>query len=157
MGEPVPVKMTDEEIVACLVNILCIAGADNEFTPEEEQAIENIRIRMCAEKAHLEKAVSIVHKGEGKISNAGRFSDQVRNIEDMILVAMADGALAPEEKKEILSFAKTLGLSQKQINRILSETNEIVNNSNSGCVCPHCSSVMDTPSNFCINCGAKLS
>lgn len=148
--------MTEAELVTCLTNVLSIAGTDNNLAAKEEQAIEKIRIQLSATKKHLQKAVARIYKGDYKITHVGRFSDQVRNVEDMLFVAMADGKLGSEEKKEIISFAKSLGLTQKQINRILAETNKVINPKKSETSCPKCKSQMPEATKFCTNCGAKM-
>ncbi|MBI9075733.1 MAG: zinc ribbon domain-containing protein [Desulfatibacillum sp.] len=147
--------MNDNEIITCLANILSIAGVDQKLLPQEEDAIECIRQELGAEHSLLEEAIALIHGGEYTITPAGRFSDQIRNLEDMLFVSMADNELALEEKREILHFAKMLKLTQDQINGMLAQTKALIRNKCSAC--PACGAVLDPTDNFCTECGARIS
>ena len=145
--------MNDNDIVTCLANILSIAGSDKKFLPQEQEVIEKVRMELGAENAHMEQAVALIHAGEYHITPAGRFSDQIRNIEDMLLVSMADHNLAQEEKTEILHFAKKIKLTQEQINKIMTQTKSLIKSG--ACVCRSCGNPLEKSDNFCTECGAK--
>ncbi|SHK59463.1 hypothetical protein SAMN02745216_03728 [Desulfatibacillum alkenivorans DSM 16219] len=145
--------MNENDVVACLANILMIAGSDKKFTHQEQEIVEKVRLELGADDALLEQAVALVHGGNYQITPVGRFSDQVRNLEDMLLVSMADNTLAMEEKKEILHFAQQLKLTQDQINRMLAQTKALLKGA--GC-CNACGTPLDPSGNFCTECGAKI-
>ncbi|ACL02210.1 hypothetical protein Dalk_0503 [Desulfatibacillum aliphaticivorans] len=146
--------MNENDVVACLANVLMIAGSDNKFTLQEQEIVEWVRLELGADDALLEQAVALVHGGNYQITPAGRFSDQVRNLEDMLLVSMADNTLAAEEKKEILHFAQQLKLTQDQINRMLAQTKALLKGV--GRRCNACGTSLDPSDNFCTECGAKI-
>ena len=47
-----------------------------------------------------------------------RWSDQIRNLEDMLFVAYCEGNLEPAEKQSIVNYANFLSISQQQLSVI---------------------------------------
>ena len=148
--------MTNEEKLLYLSNIVFIAGTDNIISEAEANTIEMLRQQIGASQSDLKKALHAVNKGEHKLTPFGRFSDNVRNLEDMILVAISDGKISKSEKPEILSFAKTIKISQNQIAEILSETKRRMKSEKATLTCPSCAEEIPPESIFCSHCGHRV-
>ena len=86
-----------------------------------EAVIKAILEDISADISDLKQAVSFIEKGDRRITPTGRFSDRVRNLEDMIFIALADGRMPETEKELILPFAQEIKISQTQLKEIVSE------------------------------------
>ena len=113
--------MKECDIPKYLANIMAIARADGVLSTQEEAALAEICTDIRAKKKHVSSAESLVSKPDYKPTPVGRYSEQIRNIEDMIFVSLSDGKLQGSERNVIVAFAKQIGLTQQQINTILSE------------------------------------
>ena len=89
--------MEDHEVVQYLANVLVVARADGSFGAREEAAMESIRLAIKAKKSELNKASKLAGSDDFILVPAGRYSERIRNIEDMIFVALLDGELADKE------------------------------------------------------------
>jgi uncharacterized tellurite resistance protein B-like protein len=149
--------MTNEEKLLHLSNVVLIAGTDNVISEAEAKAIEIVVHQIGASESDLKKALHAVNHGDHKLTPFGRFSDNVRNLEDMILVAISDGEISKSEKPEILSFAKTIKISQNQIAEILSETKRRMKSQKATpTTCPSCAEEIPPESIFCSHCGHRV-
>lgn len=147
--------MDDEEMVVYLANIAFIAAADGSLDPREAKAIEAIRQEIGASRSDLEKALTSVVQGKHRVSPAGRFSDKVRNLEDMILVSVSDGKMAKTEKPTLLTFAKAIKVSQDQLSEMLSESKLRIASHSASKACSSCHVEIPPESKFCPHCGTK--
>ena len=149
--------MTREERIIYLGNVVHVAGADGEVSPREGEAIERVREDLGAPADDLAEALQSVARGDHGIAPVGRFSDRVRNLEDMVFVAVCDGRFSGAEKPEVVSFAKEVGVSQAQVNRILKEAKDRLSpDAPSGATCPACGKSIPAESLFCPACGRDL-
>ena len=148
--------MTNEEKLLYLSNVVSIAGTDQVISEAEANAIELVREQIGASKSDLKKALHAVSHGNHKLTPFGRFSDKVRNLEDMILVAISDGEISNSEKPEILSFAKTIKISQDQITVILSEAKLRMKSQKTTLACTSCGKEIPPDSIFCSECGHRV-
>ena len=148
--------MTKEQMVMYLANVAMVAAVDGELNPYEAKAIESIRQEIGATKAELQKALTAVSQGNYKIFSVGRFSDQVRNLEDMIIVSLKDGVLAESEKSEVLSFAKSIKITQDQITEIFSESKARILLQKGSLECASCGKKIPSNSKYCPHCGVKV-
>jgi len=148
--------MTNEEKLLYLSNVVSIAGTDQVISEAEANAIELVREQIGASKSDLKKALHAVSHGNHKLTPFGRFSDKVRNLEDMILVAISDGEISTAEKPDILSFAKTIKISQDQITDILSEAKLRMKSQKTTLTCSSCGKEIPPDSIFCSECGHRL-
>ena len=114
--------MKKANLTQYLANILLVGAADGRIAEPEGRAIEIILREIKADIKDLDNAAEYIGKGRRQITPTGRFSDRVKNLEDMIFVALADGELFPAEKEAVLKFAKQINLSQPQLDEILTET-----------------------------------
>jgi len=148
--------MTNEEKVIYLANIALISAVDGEVTPVEAKAIESIRQDIGATEPDFHKALNVVSQGEHKITPVGRFSNRVRNLEDMIRVSLSDGEFHKAEKPEVISFAKSIKITQDQVTEILTESKLRVKSQGSSLKCSSCDNEIPPNSKFCPICGAKI-
>ncbi|NIR15058.1 MAG: zinc ribbon domain-containing protein [Desulfobacterales bacterium] len=74
----------------------------------------------------------------------------------MILVAISDGEISRSEKPEILSFAKTIKISQDQISEILSEAKLRIKSQKTTLTCTSCEKEIPPDSIFCSECGHRV-
>lgn len=148
--------MTNEEKVIYLANIVLISAVDGEVTPIEAKAIDSIRNEIGATEPHLHKALTAVSQGDHKITPIGRFSDKVRNLEDMIWVSLTDGQFHKSEKPAVLSFAKSVKISQDQLTEILTESKLRIKSQDSSLKCTSCNNEIPADSKFCPRCGNKV-
>ena len=148
--------MTKEDKVPYLANVAFISTVDGEVTPLEANAIESIREEIGATKDDLHKALTAVAQGDYQITPIGRYSDRIRNLEDMIFVAIADGEFTKAEKPEVLSFAKSIKITQEQISEILNESKIRIKPQKAFIACASCGGEIPIDSKFCPKCGSKI-
>ncbi|MBT3467735.1 MAG: hypothetical protein HOD72_07675 [Opitutae bacterium] len=101
-----------------LANILTIAYADGNLCPEEDAVLDTILTSLGANIQDMDLALQIASKEgfQGKI--VGTFSEQVRNLEDMMRICMADGKVHENENQWISYFAGLIGLDQPQMDKL---------------------------------------
>ena len=148
--------MTREEKIRYLANVALIAAVDGALTPAEATAIERVRLEMAASKDDLHAALQTVAKGGYSLEPVGRYSEKVKNLEDMLLVSLSDRDLAGSEKPEILAFAKKINLSQGQLTTIFSETRNRLKSQPLDCLCPSCEKPIPPSSKYCPGCGEPI-
>jgi hypothetical protein len=113
--------MSDAEILQYLANILLIVGADDKVVRPEGRAMEGVLREVGAGVRDLDQAAEFIHQGNRRVTPTGRLSDKVRNLEDMVLVALSDGELPDSEKKLILEFVQAIGLGKAHLTQIVAE------------------------------------
>jgi len=92
--------LIDQDKIAYLANVLYIAYADKKISPRESAALEEIRKGIDAKKSHLTSAQKTIEGELYSFTKVGSFADQVRNLEDILFVALMDSD--PDERKKIL-------------------------------------------------------
>lgn len=148
--------MIQEERVTYLCNVVQVAGADGEISAGEGKTIERVRKEIGASREELAEALRAVGQGGLEIVPVGRFSERVRNLEDMVFVSLCDGHFSKSEKPEIVSFAKQIGLSQAQLNQIPAEARKRLKPIRGDGSCPACGNPLPPNSRFCPKCGVDL-
>lgn len=148
--------MTNEDKVLYLANVALISAVDGEVNPLEANAIENIRQEIGATEDNLRQALTAVAQGDHQLTPIGRYSERIRNLEDMIVVAIVDGGFTKAEKPEVLSFAKSLKITQEQISEILNESKTRIKSQTAGLECTACGKNIPADSKFCPKCGSKV-
>ena len=148
--------MEEYEVVQYLANVLVVARADGSFGAREDAAMESIRQAIKAKKSELNKAIKLAGSDDFILVPPGRYSERIRNIEDMIFVALLDDELADKEKQVITDFAKKAGCVQEQINLILRETKRRIRDNQSEIPCPSCQDLVLANAKFCPSCGVQL-
>lgn len=148
--------MKESDIPKYIANIMAIARADGVLSPQEESALEEICADIRAKKKDVRTAEKLVSKPDYQPAPIGRYSEQIRNIEDMILISLSDGKLAPSERNIIVLFAKQIGINQEQINRILSEAKSRAQEKSVTIKCLKCKTDIPSGAKFCTQCGSPI-
>jgi len=149
--------MSNSDQITYIANVITIAYADGKVTGEEQNAIAWVRQKNGLSEDDLQAAIRLVQAGDYDITPVGRYSDTIRNLEDMLLVSLIDGDLSDKEKKAMLAFAKAIKLSQEQIKIIVTETKKIVKEITAETKCDACGVTLPPESRFCTECGQKIS
>lgn len=149
-------NLNDDDKLIYLANLIAVSRADGSISPNETHTIEAAKERIRARKDVLKKA-DIMAQSEGfSIQPVSTFSARIANLEDMMMVALADGALDQAEKPMIIAFAKLVGVTNEQLQLILSEVKNSLRSSNGIRVCPSCSAKVPRAAKFCTECGGGL-
>jgi len=143
-------------IVTYLANIIKISRMDGEFTPEEQKAVEDILRRLGAKEKDLREALRYVARNGHTMTPVGRFSDKIRNLEDMLFVAVVDGDLSTDEKNEMLVFVKKIDITKDQVRTLLVETKAKINLQQATLRCNACGEVLTPDALFCTSCGTRI-
>jgi tellurite resistance protein len=136
-----------------LANVIYVAKPDGVLSSSEEQAIEKIRIALGAGSREYQRARSLLTKSDFALTPTGCFSEKVRNVEDMVYLALADGELADSETRVIIEFAKQVNINQKQIDEIVAEAKLRARETEATVPCPSCDNPMLVSASFCPQCG----
>ena len=102
--------MKTEETISYLANIYAVVAADGVVDRVEERVFETIARDIGAGYFARKQAVERAGGDDDLPAKLElRWSDQIRNIEDMLFVAYCDSGLDPTEKRVIIDYANVLG------------------------------------------------
>jgi len=144
------------DLIIYLANIITISRIDGKTIPKVENTLEFIFKNLNIDNDIVDQALKKASRDTYTITPVGRFSDKIKNLEEMLLIALVDGDLTSEEKKVILRFAKSVNITQDQINTILSETCRIIESIGMDPSCQNCGASIISGANFCTSCGNRL-
>ena len=148
--------ITSDLAITYLANIIKILQMDGKLHPKEQEALGKVFKRLQVDKNTMAEAVKEVAKGRYFVMPVGRFSDKIRNLEDMLYVALVDGELSATEKDEMLAFVEKIGLTDEQVKTILTETKIKIDLQMVALECSQCGSTLTADSKFCTSCGNKV-
>ncbi len=148
--------MNDNDVVQYLANVLAVARSDDVLGPQEEAAIEQVRTDIGAKKKDLKDAQKLAEREDSQPVPVGRYSERIRNLEDMVFIALVDRELDPSEKQTILGFAKQLEVTQDQVKRIVAETKDRCRTKQGQMPCPGCGASVAATAKFCPECGRAI-
>lgn len=148
--------LIDQDKIAYLANVFVVAYADKIISPRESAALDEIRKNIDAKKSHITSAQKTVEAGTYRFTIVGSFADQVRNLEDILFVALTDSDLDESKEKLINEFSQLIGLHKEQLDMLISDTSRRCDQANHSMVCPACSTVVPAQARFCPSCGATL-
>ncbi len=148
--------ITSDLAVTYLANIIKISQMDGKMHPKEQEALGKVFERLQVDENTMEEALKEVAGGRYIIMPVGRFSDKIRNLEDMLYVALVDGELSVPEKDEMLAFVKKIGLADEQVKTILTETKIKIELQMVALECSQCGTTLTANTKFCTNCGTKV-
>ncbi|SEH07357.1 hypothetical protein [Candidatus Venteria ishoeyi] len=145
--------MTSAERIQYLANVLYFFPKEN---PELVQSALFTQIcnTLEAEETEVLKAQQYHQEKGFKVTPIGIFSRQVSNLEDMLLFAFQHEQLDAADKKVLLSFSKTLGFSQQQIQMLASQSRERLLQQTQWEACWQCGTQKLRSFRFCPECGA---
>jgi tellurite resistance protein len=110
--------MRKEEAVSYLANIYAIVEADGISDRIEQSVFEEIAQEIGAGYFERKRAMDKSKSDKLPAALKLRWSDQIRNLEDMLFVAHCDGTPDPTEKPAIISYANFLNISRNQLSVI---------------------------------------
>ena len=110
--------MKREETIDYLANIYAVVAADGAVERVEERVFESIAQEIGGGYFERKQAIEKSNSDELPARLDLRWSDQIRNLEDMLFVAYCDGTLDPTEKQAIIAYANYLSISQNQLHVI---------------------------------------
>ena len=113
--------MKKEETVRYLANIYCVVTSDGTVDRAEERVLEEISRDIRAGYFERKQALEMANNERLPAQLTVRWSDQIRNLEDMLFAAYCNGVLEPAEKEVIVDYANLLDINQKQLNGIKEE------------------------------------
>jgi uncharacterized tellurite resistance protein B-like protein len=116
--------MNKEEKVQYLANVYHVLLADGQVDRMEERAFEDISRDVGAGYFERREAMERAAQQGYRASPAGRWSQRIRNLEDMLFAAYSNGVLDAAEKTTVKQYAGQLGIDQKQFDRVIRETKE---------------------------------
>ena len=148
--------LTEQDKVYYLANVLCAAVADKSLSARETAALEEVRKGIDAKKGILATAQKAVENGSYTFVKAGSFADQVKNLENMLFVALMDQDLSESENRLIHEFTRLIGVSQGQLDQLITETSRRCDAANHEITCPSCSKSATAQARFCPSCGQPL-
>jgi len=118
------VFMTQAEQIQYLANIYYLARCDGRFEVEDDYLLQDIAKGIGAGYLETRKALDMSMAEGFEVKFSARFSERIRNLEDMLWVAYYNNKLHEMEKKIIVSYSKHLGINQKQFDIIKEETKQ---------------------------------
>ena len=113
--------MKKEDQVKYLANIFYLLLSDGEVETVEKRVYENIARDIGAGYLERKAAKESAESGLFNFQYVDRWSDRVRNLEDLLFAAFCNGVSNPDEKKHIKSYLKPLRVNQEQVDILISE------------------------------------
>lgn len=113
--------MNEAEKIRYLSNIYLVLAADGDVDSKEERLFNSLAREIQANHGIRIEARKLAGAGQLQTAVSDRWSDRIRNLEDMILALFCDGQLDPAEKQLIVDYGKQLGIDQNQLNQIRQE------------------------------------
>lgn len=110
--------MDKAQQIQYLANIYFLARSDNNLDPKEDLVLEKIAKEIGGGYLETRKALDMSMSKDFKITLPERLSDQIRSIEDMLLVALCDNRLEDLEKRIVTQFAKEVDITKEQFKMI---------------------------------------
>lgn len=112
--------MDEEEKTRYLSNVYLVIAADGEVDNEESRLFELVTRGI---RAGVEEQNQAKQSADKKLQTnvAQRWSDRIRNLEDMMFVAYANQKIDPSERELIVEYARSLDIEQSQLNQIKEE------------------------------------
>lgn len=110
--------MNKEEIVKYLANVYAVVVSDGVVDRVEEKVFEKVASSIGGGYFEQLQAKEMVEGQSMPIQLDLRWSDKIRNLEDMMLAGYCNGVLDIAEKQVIVKYAGLLDISQKQLNAI---------------------------------------
>ena len=109
-------ELTDRaERAAYLANVLSIAKVNGRVTSTESLALRSIVKRIGASQKDLVAAGKLLSSGRYSIRPPQSMRQRMENLQDMVMVAMADGEASSKESDPIERLASSMHYSQADI------------------------------------------
>ena len=116
--------MNKEEKVQYLANIYYVLLADGQVDRVEERVFEEISRDIGAGYFERKDAVERARKPGYQVRPSGRWSQQIRNLEDMLFAAYCNDVMEQAEKEVVRQYAAQLGIDKKQFGLVIQEAKQ---------------------------------
>lgn len=111
-------QLCEADKISYLANVFAICGADGRVSPREVAVVKDVASRLKVSQKEITAARNLVASGHYDLALLSDFRVRRDNIEDMVMVALADGNLQPQAAAPIEKFAKTLRFAQADMDMI---------------------------------------
>ncbi|MDD5706610.1 MAG: hypothetical protein PHR35_11840 [Kiritimatiellae bacterium] len=112
--------MNRSEKIAYLANVLAVATCDGEVNHGETVAMQAVMLRLGAGPDEFQEAERLLAAPSGyDLTPLADSADCMACIEDMVLIALADGTLRPAEAEPIEAFTSALGFAQADMDMLM--------------------------------------
>jgi rRNA maturation endonuclease Nob1 len=149
--------LKNDQLITYISNIIYVARIDGKISASETKAIDEIQKRLGVKKSDLNKATQKAESPDFKINLVGHFSDKIKNLEDIIYVALIDGELDEKEKLLFIEATSDLKINSEQIDIIIDDVKNYLDSQSYCKICANCNSNIDTNAKFCPECGSPVS
>lgn len=105
--------------VGHLANVLRTARVDGQLSPDELQVFDEIAAGLSAGASEIAEARQVAASDQAPPHYAWTPDAQLANFDDMLMMAMADGRFATEEKAWLEEQGAVLSLSQEEVNQAI--------------------------------------
>lgn len=113
------IELCRADKISYLANVFAICGVDSRFAPQEVMVLKEVarRLNLTQEEATL--ARNLVASGHYELALLSDSRARRDNLEDMVMAALADGDLQPQESVPIEKLAKALRFVQVDMDMIV--------------------------------------
>ena len=112
--------MIRDTTIIHLANVLAIAESDGTLSEKEHGALCEVMLRIGADEADLDAARDrLEREAPYRLQPLSDPADNMRMIENMVLVALADGHVSPHESQPLEAFLSNLGFVQADMDMIV--------------------------------------
>lgn len=139
-----------------VANVLAVARSNSVIGDSQRTSVDDICSEIGGKKTDMKAAEKLAESSDFTPKPVGRFSDKIRNIEDMLYVALVDGDLEENEIDAIIPFIKQVGLSQDIVDTMLADGQTRVDARKTTTVCPSCGATAGGDAKFCPECGTSI-
>lgn len=108
-----------EQRAGYLANVLAIARADGRVGPDELRVFDAVAHRIKASAADKVYAHTLTEGGQYRFLILDDLTTRLANLEDMLLMGLADGAVQPAESAPLEKLTAALGFSQVDVDMAL--------------------------------------
>ena len=116
--------MTEAEQIDYLANLYYVARLDGRVDMSEDTLAEKMAQGIGAGYLETRKAVDLSARSDYTLRIPPRFSDRVRNLEDMVQMAYYSDGLDADEKKTLIAYARDIGITQAQLDTVRREAKQ---------------------------------
>lgn len=144
--------ISPDQMVYYLANIIKVSQTGGKINSKAQRALKEVCNKLPVDKKTLKAAAGAVSGGGYVLMPVGRFSDKVRNLEDMLYVALVDGEFSEAERAEIQKFVAKIHVTEEQVQSILTETKIKLDLQMAATECSKCGTSLEPGTKVCPVC-----
>jgi len=111
--------MRRDEKVAYMANVLSIASVDGGISDNEAKLLRHIARKLDVNQEILDDAKRLIGSGAYRLNLPAMPVDRMSNVEDMVMIALADGEVKASEAAPIEKMAGVLKLAQADVDMLV--------------------------------------